>query len=132
VVEGRIPSAAYRGSPAPAGFLRLRVCNAGSGEAPGIWSPIQGYVGDDFSLALYLTSLRVARVKLRVKQRGGGSSVRMLATRRLSREQSDRARVRRDFRYVVVTSRGEGCVVAVTAYNSAKERLGHKNLPCEI
>jgi len=83
-------------------------------------------------LAIYLTSLEVARVKLRVKQRGGGSSIRTLATQRLSRDQAARGRVPRDFRYVVVTSRGKGCVVAVTAYNSAEERLGHKNLPCEI
>lgn len=104
----------------------------GPWEAPGFWSPGQGSVGDDYTVELDLTDLDVARVELRVRQRGGGTTVRSIATRRLSLEQARRSQVRRDFRYVVLAGRGELCVVGVTAYDTNGELLGHKELPCEV
>jgi hypothetical protein len=104
----------------------------GRWEAPGIWKPVQGDFGDgDRTVSLYLTDLDVARVKLLVKRRGGGSSIRTMGTRRLGRDRATRARVRRDFRYVVLAGRGELCVVAVTAYDRAGRTLDHQRRFCE-
>jgi hypothetical protein len=117
-------------NPVEAGGTSGAVC--GAWEAPGIWKPEQGVVEKGFTISLFLTGLDVARVRLKVKQRGGGSKIRSFRTKRLGATQAGRSQVRRDFRYVVLTGHGDLCVIGVTAYGFKGKPLGQQRSFCEI
>ncbi len=53
-------------------------------------------------------------------------------TKRMTRHQARRADVRRNFRFVVLHSRGNLCVKQLVLFNRKDDRIKKQRVPCEF
>jgi hypothetical protein len=98
------------------------------------WKPLFGVSDDSATVMLALTSPRVRSLRLltRHPQTTRPDNWIRVRSRRITRGQARRAHVKRNFRFVVLHSRGTLCVPEVVAFNGRGERIDKLSGPCEF
>ena len=101
-----------------------------------LWRRVTGVADEFAALELDVTAPSVRRLKLLIGHPGSNgrpSAWQSVVTRRLSRAQARRVGLARNFRYVVLASRGRNlCVEKVLAFDRLGHRLGGFSVPCEF
>jgi hypothetical protein len=106
-------------------------------DLEGEWHQVTGTDVLSASMELELTSSRVSRLKLFLRHpRESGPSARpgtwrSITPRRLTTKQARETHLSRNFRFAVVTERGNLCVEKVRAFDHKGRLLEKLSLPCE-
>jgi hypothetical protein len=101
---------------------------------PPLWSRLVGITDDSSaSVELNVTRTRVRAMRLRVGHPNSGRPPRWMPvhTRRISRSDARKAKIRRNFRFAVLHSRGRLCVKRVILFDRNGDRIDDRRVPCE-
>jgi hypothetical protein len=98
-----------------------------------LWDPLFGSSGGDASAVVSTSAPEVRRVNLLLAHPGSerGTNWHSFQMRLLTEDEARRARLKRDFRYAVLTGVGELCVKKVRAFDFRGRLLEKRDTPCE-
>jgi hypothetical protein len=88
----------------------------------------------DATVGLEVTRNRVRSMRLRVAHPRSGQPTRWtrVDSERMTRHQARRAGLKRNFRFVVLRSRGNLCVKEFVLFNKDDDRIERRRVPCEF
>lgn len=109
-------------------------CDPGR-HRPALWSRVMGIgdQNDSATVELNVTRTRVRQMRLRIGHPRTDRPPRWMRvrTRRITRPEARKAKLRRNFRFAVLHSRGTLCVKRVILFDRKGDRIEDKRVPCE-
>jgi hypothetical protein len=111
----------------------LRICTPDA-RVRRIWKPLYDSSDGHSTIGLALTSPRVRSVRLLIGHPNSGRHDNWVhkQTRGITKRQVHRAHVKRNFRFVVLHSRGTLCERQVVAFDRKGQRIDKRRVPCEF
>jgi hypothetical protein len=101
---------------------------------PPLFGPLLAISDDDATVGLEVTRNRVRSMRLKVAHPRSGQPTRWtrVDSERMTRHQARRAGLKRNFRFVVLHSRGNLCVKEFVLFNKDGDRIERRRVPCEF